>query len=107
MFILIAGIAAFIILQFFPSVLAIQYWAYTIYGAGITPAVICALLWKKVTKAGGIASMIIGTLFTIVWEQWGAAATGLSTILVAVPVSVAVIVIVSLLTQPKHSKVNT
>ena len=37
-FILIAGIVAYVILTFFPSILAIQYWSYTIYGAGITPA---------------------------------------------------------------------
>ena len=34
--ILISGIFAYIVLQFFPSVLAIQYWAYTISGAVIT-----------------------------------------------------------------------
>ena len=42
--------------------------SYTIYGAAITPAVLCALLWKGVTKAGGITSMLLGSIFTIVWE---------------------------------------
>ena len=105
-FILVAGVLAFIILQFFPSVLAIQFWSYTIYGAGITPAVICAIMWKKVTKAGGLASMIIGTLFTIGWEIWGAKTTGIQTVLVAVPLSVFIIIVVSLLTQPKNGKAN-
>ena len=101
-FILIAGVVAFLILQFFPSVLAIQYWSYTIYGAGITPAVICALAWPKVTKAGGVASMLIGTAVTIVWEMLGMP-FGLQTVIVALPVSFAVIIIVSLLTQPKKA----
>lgn len=103
-FILVTGIIAYIILQFFPSVLAIQFWSYTIYGAGITPAVLCALMWKRVTKAGGIASMLIGTAVTIGWEIFGKG-TGIQTVLIAIPVSFAVIIIVSLLTQPK--KVET
>lgn len=101
-FILIAGILAYIVLQFFPSVLAIQYWAYTIYGAGMTPAVVCAVAWKRVTKAGGIASMLVGTAVTVLWEMFGLARpTGIQTVLVAVPVSFIVVIAVSLLTQPK------
>ena len=75
-FILIAGIVAYVILTFFPSILAIQYWSYTIYGAGITPAVVGALIWKKATKAGGISSMIVGCVdpvsFRSQWNQPGA-----------------------------------
>lgn len=102
-FILFAGIAAYIILHFFPSVLAIQYWSYTIYGAGITPAVVGSLAWKKVTKVGGISSMLIGTALTIGWEIWGKS-TGIQTVLVAVPVSFIVLILVSLLTQPRETK---
>lgn len=100
-FILIAGALAYIVLQFFPSVLSIQYWAYTVYGAGMTPAIICAVAWRRVSKAGGISSMLVGTIVTIAWEMFGMArVTGLQTVLVAVPASFAVIIAVSLLTQP-------
>ncbi len=95
-----AGIFAYILIQFFPSVLAIQYWSYTINGAGITPALLAALCWKDVTKAGGISSMIVGTLATISWELMGHP-FGIATILVAVPISFATLIIVSLLTKPK------
>lgn len=101
--ILILGIAGYIILQFFPSVLAIQYWSYTIYGAGITPAVLAALVWPKVTKAGGLSSMVVGTALTIIWEASGMSAQ-VGTVLVAVPVAVVVLIIVSLCTQPKEAK---
>ena len=101
--IVIAGIAAYILLQFFPTVLAIQYWSYTIYGAGITPALIGALCWKKVTKTGGIASMIVGTIVTIAYEMMKQP-LGLSTVLVAVPVAVIVLIAVSLLTQKENQK---
>ena len=99
--IVVVGILAYVILQFFPSVLAIQYWSYTIYGAGITPALIGALCWKKVTKAGGIASMIVGTLVTIVYEAMGQP-LGYATVLVALPTSVVVLIVVSLLTQKQN-----
>lgn len=104
--IVIAGVVAYIILQFFPSVLAIQYWSYTIYGAGITPALLGALCWKKVTKTGGIASMLAGTAVTVGWEAYsmiGGAGYpgGIATVLVAVPVAFVVLIIVSLATQKK------
>lgn len=96
--IVVIGVLAYIILQFFPSVLAIQYWSYTIYGAGITPALLAALCWKKVTKAGGISSMVVGTLVTIFYEAAGHP-LGVDTVLVALPASVIVLIVVSLLTQ--------
>lgn len=96
--IVVVGALAYVILQFFPSVLAIQYWSYTIYGAGITPALIAALAWKKVTKQGGIASMLSGTAVTIIYEAMGHP-LGVDTVLVAMPVSIGVLIVVSLLTQ--------
>ena len=101
--IVITGVIAYILLQFFPSVLAIQYWSYTIYGAGITPAVIAALCWKKVTKTGGIASMVIGTLVTIIYEATGQP-LGIATVLIAVPTAIVVLVVVSLLTQKENKQ---
>ena len=101
--IVITGIFAYVILQFFPSVLAIQYWSYTIYGVGITPALIAALTWKKVTKAGGIASMLFGAVFTIVYEAKGlAAVTGYPTVIPGIILTVIVLIVVSLATQPKE-----
>lgn len=102
-FILIAGVVAYVILQFFPSILAIQFMSYTIYGAAITPAVLCALLWKGVTKAGGIASMLLGSIFTIVWELQKCP-FGIQTVIVALPLSFVVIFVVSFLTQPERAK---
>ena len=96
--IVVTGIIGYIILQFFPTVLAIQYWSYTIYGAGITPAVIGALVWKKVTKAGGIASMAVGSIFTIIYEAMGQP-LGIATVILAVPIATIVLIVVSLATQ--------
>lgn len=95
------GVASLILLQFFPSILAIQYWASTIVGAGITPSLLaCVVCPQKVTKWGGIASMVGGTILTIGWQMMGQP-FGFATVLVAFPVSVFLLVVVSALTKKK------
>ena len=41
------GIIALIILNFFPTILALQNWSYTMIGASITPAVLGSMFSKK------------------------------------------------------------
>ena len=96
--IFVLGVIAYVLMQFFPSILAIQFWSYTVYGAGITPALLGALIWPRVSKAGGIASMLCGALATIGWEMAGNP-NGIASVLVAVPVSIIVLIVVSLVTE--------
>lgn len=98
----IIGILALIILNFFPSILALQNWSYTMIGASITPAVLGSLWSKKVTRPAGFCSMICGAGATLVWEIMGCPG-GVQSALVAAPISIAVLVIVSLLTQKKEN----
>lgn len=99
--IVVFGVASLILLQFFPSILAIQYWASTVVGAGITPSLLaCVVCPDKITKWGGIASMAGGTILTIGWEMMGQP-FGLATVLVAFPVSVILLIIVSALTKKR------
>lgn len=100
MFIAIAGVVALIILSFYPSILAVQYMSYTISGCAITPAVVSVLVWPKVTKFGGIASMVCGTIATIIWEVLKYP-YGIQTIYVALPISIVVLIVGSLCTQLK------
>ena len=44
-------------------------YAYTIYGAAITPSLVAALFWKGATKQGAITSIIVGTLTTLLWKE--------------------------------------
>jgi Na+/proline symporter len=73
-FIVILGICAFLMI-FIPtirgsniSVLRYAYTAYTMYGVTITPALLAALVWKRTTKAGGLASIIGGGLSAMILE---------------------------------------
>ena len=93
--------------SFFPSILAMALWAYTMYGAGITPALLGALLWRRATRWGGVASILAGMLTTLIWEIVGlvrgvdgvaAYPLGLETAYPALTLSIATLVVVSLLT---------
>jgi SSS family solute:Na+ symporter len=81
------------------NVLVMQIYSYTVYGAGITPALVAALLWRRVTVAGGVASMITGVVATLAWDLVLKEPTGWNSVLVALPLSVLVLVVVSLATS--------
>ena len=41
--------------------------AFTVYGASITPALVAAIVWKRATKAGAYASVIATTVTWIIF----------------------------------------
>jgi SSS family solute:Na+ symporter/sodium/proline symporter len=64
-FVVVLGVLAFFLAIRLTSVLQTAFFAYTIYGVAITPALIAALTWKRTTRAGGLASIIAGTTVCI------------------------------------------
>jgi Na+/proline symporter len=38
-------------------------------GAAFGPVVILGLLWKRTTKAGAIAGMVVGVVVTVLWRN--------------------------------------
>lgn len=66
--VVILGLFAFLQVRFFEKILEMAIYAYTMYGVGITPAVMAAFFWKRATTAGGVGSISAGMLVTIVWE---------------------------------------
>jgi SSS family solute:Na+ symporter/sodium/proline symporter len=80
------------------SVLEAAVYAYTVYGAAVTPVIMAVFFWRRATTAGAIASIALGTLVTVMWRLAGQPADlGIYPGLAA---SVAALVIVSLLTPP-------
>lgn len=59
------GIVAYALLTHFRNVLSMTLAAYTMIGAGLTPAILAAFFWKRVTTAGGVSSIIGGVAGTI------------------------------------------
>ena len=96
--IVVFSFAAVALTLYFPTVLALQMTAYTMYGAAITPAILFALFSKRVTPAGGMAGIVVGGLATIVWTLMGTPG-GVQCAIVAVPASVIAILVVSALTH--------
>ena len=107
------GVTAYLLATRFTSILQMAFTAYTMVGAGLTPALLAAFLWKRVTPAGGTASIAAGMLVTtvITWQQqplseWLSARQGTAVdvteymIYPAVAASLVCLFVVSLLTPP-------
>lgn len=103
--VIVLGVAAFVAGNFFPTILAMALWAYTMYGAGITPALLAAFVWPRATPRGGVASIAVGMTVTILWEIVGlqrgtgsapAYLFGLSTVYPALLLSIGTLIVVSL-----------
>ncbi|MCP5463513.1 MAG: sodium:solute symporter family protein [Deltaproteobacteria bacterium] len=87
-------------------------YAYTIYGAAITPALVAAFFWKGATKWGAILSIISGTVMTLIWKELPqlfvflpeSIRSGTDEVLPAITVSVFFLVVGSLLTKSSATK---
>lgn len=102
--VVILGIMALVQGAYFKSILAAALYAYTIYGAAVTPAVMAVFFWRRATTQGAVASIFLGAFVTIAW-QWSG--SEIDAIYPALGASVLSLVLVSLLTPPpKPEKVN-
>ncbi|MDH7599824.1 MAG: sodium:solute symporter family protein [Sedimentisphaerales bacterium] len=80
-------------------------YAYTIYGAAITPSLVAAMFWPRATATGALASILTGTAVTLVWSSPGlirpllpASIAELDAVLPAITSSVLALILVSLST---------
>jgi solute:Na+ symporter, SSS family len=99
------GILAWLLLTQFRTILDMAFTAYTMVGAGITPVLLAAFLWKRVTTAGAVASISTGLGVTIIITVINSIlpAPLISTSYIVIPAagaSVFVLILVSLLTKP-------
>jgi solute:Na+ symporter, SSS family len=65
LFVVLFGALGLVLLTQFETVLSMALYAYSLVGASLTPALLAAFLWKRVTAAGGVAC-IAGGLGSIV-----------------------------------------
>ena len=119
-FVCILGVCAFLMI-FIPtyfglqiSVLRYSYFAYTMYGVAITPALLAALAWRRATRAGGVASIVSGASMVIIFDlviphffpgvMQGGDPWGIPSIYPAGIVSIGMLIVVSLLTPKPRSE---
>jgi Na+/proline symporter len=115
-FVVVLGLCAFLMI-FVPTVLHSQisvlrysFFAYTMYGVAITPALLAALAWKRATRAGGLASIVSGAAMALIFELLipnvfphvlkGGDPWGIPSIYPAAVVSIGALILVSLATPP-------
>jgi hypothetical protein len=63
--IVLIGVIAYLLATQMRSVMENALFAYTIYGVAITPALLAALAWKRVTKTAGLISIMSATVVTL------------------------------------------
>lgn len=126
-FIVVMGLCAFLLI-FVPtyfkleiSVLQYAYFAYTMYGVAVTPALFAALTWKRATRQGGVASIVGGAAAAVFFEVllprlapgvmeaapgaagaavFGADPWGIPSIYPSAIISIGLLIVVSLMTPP-------
>jgi Na+/proline symporter len=47
---------------------SVAMYAYTLYGATLTPAVVCALVWPDVPRGAIVGGMLAGLATALVWK---------------------------------------
>ena len=110
--VILLGIFAVIQATQFQSVLKASLYAYTVYGAAVTPTVMAVFFWERATTAGAVTSIILGTVVTIAWQlaqQYGSSGTqsaigGVDAVYPALAASVLSLVIVSLASRPRSKE---
>jgi solute:Na+ symporter, SSS family len=95
---------AFVVSSFFETILDMALYAYTMVGAAVTPALLAAFLWRRVTVAGGVGSVAAGMVTTATFgllNNLGLISLDYDYIIYpAATASLVTLVVVSLLTAP-------
>jgi Na+/proline symporter len=116
--VVVFGIIAYIVTRTFADSTGFfqkALFAFTIYGASITPSVVAAIVWPRATKAGSVSSILVGVTIALVWNQPAILAKieqvaflkDVDAVLPAIFMSVLCLVVVSLLTSNKTELTET
>jgi SSS family solute:Na+ symporter/sodium/proline symporter len=96
--VILLGLFALLQATHFESILKAALYAYTVYGAAVTPAVMAVFFWRRANASGAVCSILIGTVVTVVWNLAGI--EWLDAVYPALTASVVSLVAVTLLTAP-------
>jgi solute:Na+ symporter, SSS family len=111
--VILLGLFAILQATRFQSVLEASLYAYTVYGAAVTPVVMAVFFWRRTTTQGAITSILLGTAITVAWQlgqQYGSQSLKneigwIPAVYPALICSVASLILVSLLTPaPSDAK---
>jgi sodium/proline symporter len=99
---LIIGVAAIILaLTMTETVYSLVSYAWSGIGSSFGPALLLILFWKRFSRAGVFASLVSGTVSTVIWKNFFEAPTGISERLASFVFSFVMAVLFSLLIPEK------
>ncbi len=117
--IVVLGFIAYLIMTQFTEILEMALISYTMIGAALAPPLLATFFWKRVTKQGGIASILAGMLTVVMIEvlnrvyaesalDIGIMRFPFDSQMIAIPAliaSILALVVVSLITTPTSKEI--
>ncbi|MCA8969820.1 MAG: sodium:solute symporter family protein [Planctomycetes bacterium] len=108
--VVVFGLVALVLAFQSKSFFKVALFAYTVYGASVTPVLIATFFWKRATTQGAVASMLAGSGVAL-WWQWmqleknftSPALADIDAVLPALLAACVALVVVSLLTQKTNA----
>ncbi len=64
--VVVLGLLAFVLVTQFETILEMALISYTMIGASLAPVLLASFFWKRVTTAGGVASILCGMLVPVI-----------------------------------------
>ena len=104
---LAVGVIAIILaLTLTETVYGLVSYAWSGIGSSFGPALLLLLFWKKFSRAGVYASLITGTISTVIWKYFFEASTGVSERLVSFIAAGLMALLFSVLLPEKEQKIT-
>jgi sodium/proline symporter len=97
----VGAVAIVLALTMRDTVYSLVSYAWSGIGSSFGPALVLLLFWKRLSRAGVFASLITGTVATVVWKTFLEQTTGVSERLASYVISFTMAVLLSLLFPEK------
>jgi len=103
---LVVGLVGFLLAIIMEdTVYGLVSYAWSGIGASFGPAIVLLIFWKKLSRAGVFASLITGTISSVVWKTWMLEPTGISERLASYLLAFSLAIIFSLIFPEKKKAV--
>jgi Na+/proline symporter len=99
--VLVLGISAMILAASGTKrIFSFVLYAWAILGGSFSPAILLSLYWKRLTRPGLVAGMIVGAVTAVVWKEWVRPSFNLYELVPAFVFGLIANLVVSLVTRP-------
>jgi SSS family solute:Na+ symporter len=102
----VAVIATLMSLNPSDTILTLVGYAWAGFGSAFGPAILLSLFWKRMTKWGALAGIIVGALTVIIWVQFPDLKAEVYEMIPGFFLSLLAVIVVSLMTKEPSDKVT-